>query len=49
MIHFRPVVAVHRSRRVNQRFQQIWLDVPDIRRIPVNAVEDILNMRAVEP
>ena len=49
MIHFSSIIAVHRSRRVDQRFQQIRLDVANVSRVPVNAVEDVFNMRAVEP
>lgn len=44
MIDFRPVIAVHRSRRIKKSRQQVSLDIPDLGCVPVDTVEHILNV-----
>ena len=47
MPHHRVIVAVHRRRRVEQRRQQISLDVADIAAALFEAGEDVLDVQAV--
>ena len=49
MVDLRGVVAVHCTRRVEQRRQEILLDVAHLRCIPVEAVQHIFDVQAVEP
>ena len=47
MIDFGPVIAVHGSRGVIESRQQIGLDIPNLGRVIIQAVEHILHMREV--
>ena len=48
MPYHRIVMAVHRCRRIEQRRQQVPLDVADIAAALFKAGEDVLDMQAVD-
>ena len=48
MSHHRIIVAVHGRRRVEQRRQQVSLDVADIAAALFKAGEDVLDVQAVD-
>ena len=48
MPHHRVVVAVHRHRRIEQRRQQVSLDVADIAATLFEGGEDVLDVQAVD-
>ena len=49
MIDFRLIIALHRRGRIDERFQQIRLDVVDFRGVCVDAVDDVLDVGRVQP
>ena len=48
VIDLSAIVFIHRSRSVEQRCQHICLDVSDLARVSVKAVENILDVRRID-
>lgn len=48
MVDLGAVIAVHCCRGIIERRQQVCLDVPDFRGVPVNAVKDILQVAGID-
>ena len=48
MVHFCLIIVVDGNRRIVQRCKHICLDVPDVRRVVMDAVQNILDMSIVQ-